>query len=65
MCYNPAPERLLMKEFGDERDRDRRRDTEREGDHEKRFFKLQAAKTGHFCIERQTKVQSSLRDLDI
>ncbi len=34
-------------------------------DHEKRFFKLKAAKTGHFCIEGQTKVQSSLRDGDI
>lgn len=44
-----------------------RGDTEREegGDHEKRFFKLKAAKTGHFCIERQTKVQASLRDGDI
>lgn len=28
------------------------------------FFKLQAAKTGHVCIERWTKVQSSLRDGD-
>lgn len=35
------------------------------GDHEKRFFKLQAAKTGHLCIEGQTKVQSSVRDRDI
>ena len=35
------------------------------GDHEKRFFKLKAAKTGHFCIERQAKVQPSLRDGDI
>lgn len=35
------------------------------GDHEKRFFKLKAAKTGHFCIEGQPKVQSSLRDGDI
>lgn len=35
------------------------------GDHEKRFFKLKAAKTGHFCMERQTKVRSSLMDGDI
>lgn len=58
LCYNPAPERLLMKEFGDGRDRDRRGDTEREGESWKEVF--QATKTGHFCIEGQTKVQSSL-----
>lgn len=40
MCYNPAPERLLMKEFGDGRDRDlERRHRKRRGDREKRVFR--------------------------
>lgn len=54
-----------MKEFGDGRDRDRRKGRGGGGDHEKRFFKLQAAKTGHFCIERQTEVKSLVGDGDI
>lgn len=36
-----------------------REETQKEkGDHEKRFFKVEA-KTGHFCIAGQTGVQSS------
>lgn len=51
-----------MKEFGDGRDRDQRGDAERDGDHEKGFSSRQ---TGHFCIGRQTEVQSSVGDGDI
>lgn len=46
-----------MKEFGDGREWDTEGD---QGVHERTFFRMKAAETGHFCKESLTKTPSSL-----